>query len=83
MMNLKRIVSCFLVIFCKTGIPTLLKRAQKLSATIATLSIDTINTDEVSERTGRIDLNNRNQLQVMLDQFNELLKTRSDWDKTP
>jgi len=47
--------------------PTLINRATKLSGTIYTLSIDTINTEEVDDETGKIDLNNRHQLQLMLD----------------
>jgi len=39
-------------------------------------------TEEVNEHTGKIDLNNRYQLQLMLDQYTDLLKSRSDWDRS-
>jgi hypothetical protein len=41
------------------GIPTLLKRVNTLGGNIATLGIHTLNANELNEKTGKLDVNNK------------------------
>jgi hypothetical protein len=71
------LIVCLLILWCyivchyrakfkqirsTVGISTLLKRADKRGGVIETLGIHTMNADEVDEKTGILNLNNRAQL---------------------
>ena len=43
---------------------------------ITSLGLETINADEVDEATGKLDLNSRGQLMIMLQKFTDLLKEK-------
>ena len=64
------------------GIPTLIKRIDSIGGSIATLGIHQMNANELNEQTGKLNINNKAHLQIMLGHYTHLLQERVEVQMT-